>query len=339
MFCWKCWEKLSNDSKFCWKCGASIGSTKKNKKQEIKKWSFQKDYWYFGYLIDNYISNLKQYAVFKGRISRIQYWSFVLVYLSIAFILSYFFPKIAWIYIFATFLPLIWASIRRAHDSNKSGWFMLVPFYNLLIEWRQWDKNKNQYWESINDDLNDIDFSISAKAAVIWMILWVITLFSNSNTNEYVTWPWFLDILSLLVELVILLWFLRIAAIMKLRYIVFAVLLHFYFFTKITFYTWDYTDHYNMIITVFYIISFLLFGTSLFTLITDKLKTIPILLGIMYIIMFFSIIIWIFIMAYGEELNIRFSEKVFDVINIIIYFFTAMLFFQLDETYDEKKII
>ena len=32
-----------------------------------------------------------------------------------------------------TFLPLLAAAVRRIHDHGKSGWFILVPFYNLYL--------------------------------------------------------------------------------------------------------------------------------------------------------------------------------------------------------------
>jgi len=31
------------------------------------------------------------------------------------------------------FLPTIAVAIRRIHDQGKSGWFILVPFYNLYL--------------------------------------------------------------------------------------------------------------------------------------------------------------------------------------------------------------
>jgi len=31
------------------------------------------------------------------------------------------------------FLPSVGVSIRRMHDVNKSGWFILVPIYNLIL--------------------------------------------------------------------------------------------------------------------------------------------------------------------------------------------------------------
>lgn len=30
-------------------------------------------------------------------------------------------------------VPYISCAVRRMHDAGKSGWFMIVPFYNLVL--------------------------------------------------------------------------------------------------------------------------------------------------------------------------------------------------------------
>jgi uncharacterized membrane protein YhaH (DUF805 family) len=30
-------------------------------------------------------------------------------------------------------LPYISCAVRRMHDAGKSGWFMIIPFYNLIL--------------------------------------------------------------------------------------------------------------------------------------------------------------------------------------------------------------
>ena len=32
-----------------------------------------------------------------------------------------------------TFIPTLAAAVRRLHDVGKSGWFILVPIYNLIL--------------------------------------------------------------------------------------------------------------------------------------------------------------------------------------------------------------
>jgi len=80
----------------------------------------------------------KKYATFSGRASRSEFWFFYLFYIIIYFIgmvvegaagvvgLSYLFILPLW-------LPQLAVSVRRMHDTDHSGWFILVPIYNLIL--------------------------------------------------------------------------------------------------------------------------------------------------------------------------------------------------------------
>lgn len=89
-----------------------------------------------------YIAVLKKYAVFTGRARRKEFWMFVLINLIISVVLS--FAEIALggpgimsiIYSLAVLLPGIGVSIRRLHDTNRSGWWLLIgliPLVGLII--------------------------------------------------------------------------------------------------------------------------------------------------------------------------------------------------------------
>ena len=41
--------------------------------------------------------------------------------------------------------------IRRMHDTNHSGWFMLIPLYNLILACTDGDREPNQYGEDPKD--------------------------------------------------------------------------------------------------------------------------------------------------------------------------------------------
>ncbi len=83
----------------------------------------------------NYYTNvLKQYAVFSGRLSRKGYWMFVLINL-IVYVVLYTLESLintqgilVFVYMLAILLPSLGAAIRRMHDTNKSGWWLLVSF-------------------------------------------------------------------------------------------------------------------------------------------------------------------------------------------------------------------
>ncbi|MBU1045264.1 MAG: DUF805 domain-containing protein [Candidatus Omnitrophica bacterium] len=103
-----------------------------------------------------YLAVLKKYAVFKGRARRKEYWMFFLFNLIIAFVLGMvegflgINPTggqsiLADIYQLAVLLPSIAVGIRRMHDVNKSGWFILVPIYNLFLAVKQGDVGENRF--------------------------------------------------------------------------------------------------------------------------------------------------------------------------------------------------
>lgn len=103
-----------------------------------------------------YIAVLKKYAVFQGRARRKEYWMFFLFNIIVAFLLGLI-EGLAGInlgngqsilgnvYQLAVFLPSIAVGIRRMHDVNKSGWFMLVPIYNLILAVKQGDTGENRF--------------------------------------------------------------------------------------------------------------------------------------------------------------------------------------------------
>jgi uncharacterized membrane protein YhaH (DUF805 family) len=95
-----------------------------------------------------YFRVLRNYAVFAGRARRKEYWMFGLIQGLIIFVLRYphFFTgtvdpeshlgQIRVLYVFGTFIPLIAVSVRRLHDTNRSGWWFLmflVPIANLVL--------------------------------------------------------------------------------------------------------------------------------------------------------------------------------------------------------------
>ena len=48
-------------------------------------------------------------------------------------------------YELAVLVPTISVAIRRMHDVGKSGWFILIPIYNLILAIREGDKGANEY--------------------------------------------------------------------------------------------------------------------------------------------------------------------------------------------------
>lgn len=103
-----------------------------------------------------YLEVLKKYAVFSGRARRKEYWMFFLYNLIIAFALGFIEgiadinPKsddsiLASIYQLAIFIPSIAVGVRRMHDVGKSGWFLLIPIYNLILACTEGTQGDNEY--------------------------------------------------------------------------------------------------------------------------------------------------------------------------------------------------
>ena len=81
-----------------------------------------------------YLKVLTNYAKFDGRARRSEYWYFTLFNVIITVLFSIIGLKLlSNIYTLAVLLPSIGVAIRRMHDVDKSGWFILIPFYNLFL--------------------------------------------------------------------------------------------------------------------------------------------------------------------------------------------------------------
>jgi uncharacterized membrane protein YhaH (DUF805 family) len=82
-----------------------------------------------------------KYATFRGRARRQEFWWWFLFYYLILFGLSFldFFITAAGgpgvtslLAILALFLPTLAAQVRRLHDTDRSGWFILLSFIPLI---------------------------------------------------------------------------------------------------------------------------------------------------------------------------------------------------------------
>ncbi len=94
---------------------------------------------------------LKKYADFGGRARREEYWLFVLTNIIILLLLS-FFENIAGeagilvtLYQLAVICPWAAVGIRRMHDTGRCGWWLLVPFANLVFLVQDSQPGGNRY--------------------------------------------------------------------------------------------------------------------------------------------------------------------------------------------------
>lgn len=99
-----------------------------------------------------YAEVFRKYAQFSGRSRRSEYWYFALFNFIIAIILTVIglalrFTQLANIYQLAVFIPSIAVGVRRMHDTGKSGWFILIPIYNLILLCTDGVSGENEYGE------------------------------------------------------------------------------------------------------------------------------------------------------------------------------------------------
>ena len=95
-----------------------------------------------------YMDVLRKYFVFSGRARRKEYWMFILFNILISIGLSIVdrvtglysaesgVGLLSTIYSLAVLIPSIAVGVRRLHDTNRSGWWMLiclVPFIGSIV--------------------------------------------------------------------------------------------------------------------------------------------------------------------------------------------------------------
>ena len=91
-----------------------------------------------------YLIALKKYAVFSGRSRRKEYWYFYLFYILFIFVLTFIdimigtydavaeIGLIGGVFVLFMLIPLLAASVRRLHDTDRSGWWLLIALIPLI---------------------------------------------------------------------------------------------------------------------------------------------------------------------------------------------------------------
>jgi len=84
-----------------------------------------------------YLAVLKNYVGFSGRARRAEYWQFVLfniIALVVCFVIDLAIgsPVLYYIYLLAVLLPSLAVGARRLHDTDRSGWWLLLGLIPLI---------------------------------------------------------------------------------------------------------------------------------------------------------------------------------------------------------------
>lgn len=93
-----------------------------------------------------YLEALKKYATFEGRAGRTEYWFFVLFNVLAVIVLAIIdgvlgtfreeagIGLLSGVYALAVLIPSIAVLVRRLHDTDRSGWWILISFVPLIGE-------------------------------------------------------------------------------------------------------------------------------------------------------------------------------------------------------------
>ena len=105
-----------------------------------------------------YLKVVRNYAVFTGRARRTEYWMFVLfniLFAALASVLDWILGSlsiVSLLYGLTMVIPSIAVAVRRLHDINKTGFFLLVALipvvgfiWLLILFLKEGDMGDNQY--------------------------------------------------------------------------------------------------------------------------------------------------------------------------------------------------
>ena len=97
----------------------------------------------------NFIEAVKSvftnYSNFNGRARRSEYWWFFLFSMIVSQGLSFISSPASLVFSLVTIIPSIAVGVRRMHDVGKSGWFLLIPIYNIILAATNGDSGTNEY--------------------------------------------------------------------------------------------------------------------------------------------------------------------------------------------------
>lgn len=123
-------------------------------------------------MLDWMIMPLKRYADFAGRSRRKEYWSFVLLTWVVLIVLSIVegmaglsgmiggaYGPLTAIFYLAILVPSIAVAIRRMHDQDRSGWWILFPIVNIVFLFLDGTKGPNRFGPDPKDPASAEAFS------------------------------------------------------------------------------------------------------------------------------------------------------------------------------------
>lgn len=97
-----------------------------------------------------FLAALKRYAEFKGRSCRREFWYFNLFLVAANIVASNLdsaigVPLFSLVVTFGLLVPGIAVSVRRLHDTNRSGWWALLLIINIIFYAQDSDPSENRF--------------------------------------------------------------------------------------------------------------------------------------------------------------------------------------------------
>jgi uncharacterized membrane protein YhaH (DUF805 family) len=93
----------------------------------------------------------QHYFDFNGRARRAEFWWYILVYFIISIVLGVIQSVLGLgslltgLLSLALLLPNLGVGVRRMHDTNRSGWWILLPIVNIVFWAQAGQTGANQY--------------------------------------------------------------------------------------------------------------------------------------------------------------------------------------------------
>ncbi len=93
---------------------------------------------------------LKKYADFTGRARRMEFWMFYIGVIGAYVVASIVdsvigYPILTAVVALGSLIPNIACGVRRMHDSDHSGWWLLVPIVNLVFLFIDGTRGENRF--------------------------------------------------------------------------------------------------------------------------------------------------------------------------------------------------
>lgn len=105
----------------------------------------------------DFLEGFRKFADFRGRTGRMGFWIFTIGAFLLIQLVAFLeqtidfpimnVPFITMIFSLAMYVPMLAIGARRMHDIGKSGWYYLIPLYNLYLALQPSEPHANKWGE------------------------------------------------------------------------------------------------------------------------------------------------------------------------------------------------